>query len=198
MSGVIVLGGSFDPPHRGHCELVEYAKAHAAEVWVVPCGDRTDKHVLSPALLRLELARVAFPDCTILDIEVQHGPMIPTYFLMKQLEEHDSRVQFLLATDLLPTLKDWEEPERLVSEVNFIVAPRPGATVAPDVLAEFRQRRNFSFIDSQLETTQVSSTWVRNTVRRLGNPEAIRAGLDGLVPAAVAELIISHRLYTED
>ncbi len=51
---------------------------------------------------------------------------IPTYFLMKKFEEihPDLEFHFVMGSDLIPTLHLWHEPERLVSEIKFILYNR--------------------------------------------------------------------------
>ena len=47
------------------------------------------------------------------DIEVENGSSIPTYFMMKKLEEkhkdENMEFYFLAGTDLIPGLVKWEE-----------------------------------------------------------------------------------------
>ena len=63
------------------------------------------------------------------DIEVVHGPIIPTYFLMKQLEAKygdQYEFYFILGSDLIPGLITWDEGQKLIDEVKFIVFERKG------------------------------------------------------------------------
>jgi len=43
---VVVYGGSFDPVHKGHENIVKslLEKRLAKEVWIVPCAKRADKN----------------------------------------------------------------------------------------------------------------------------------------------------------
>ena len=68
------------------------------------------------------------------DIEIQNGPMIPTYFLLKKLEAEFSRdsenrkrkFYFMMGSDLIPTLLKWDNGQELVDEMNFLVFERKG------------------------------------------------------------------------
>src|SRR5690606_34942815 len=59
---LIIFGGSFDPPHRGHVELPQLvrAKLHADTVVYVPVGIPPHKdHALTPAADRLAMLQLA-------------------------------------------------------------------------------------------------------------------------------------------
>ena len=61
------------------------------------------------------------------DIEIKNKQTIPTYFLMKKFEElygADYEFHFVMGSDLIPTLHLWHEPEKLVSDINFILYNR--------------------------------------------------------------------------
>lgn len=52
---IAVYGGSFNPPTKSHYEimrmLIEEIKIKdesVDEVWMIPCGDRTDKKLATP------------------------------------------------------------------------------------------------------------------------------------------------------
>ena len=58
-----IFGGAFDPPHLGHVALLGGARAALGldEIVVVVSADPGHKEVETPAPMRLELARAAFP-----------------------------------------------------------------------------------------------------------------------------------------
>ena len=60
------------------------------------------------------------------EIEIVNGGTIPTYRLMKRLEEEnkDSEFHFVMGSDLIPTLKLWHDPVELVTEVKFVIYNR--------------------------------------------------------------------------
>ena len=56
-------------------------------------------------------------------IEIDHGEMIPTYHLMKRLEDEHPDVEFyfVAGSDLFPSLHLWENGELLKKEINFLI-----------------------------------------------------------------------------
>lgn len=57
---VAIYGGSFNPPTMSHYQImqmiIEEIKINGesiSEVWMIPCGDRTDKKISTPGEKRL-------------------------------------------------------------------------------------------------------------------------------------------------
>lgn len=101
---------------------------------MVPCGVRPDKELKAAPKQRLEMVQRAvddyFPEgypIKVDDIEVKNGPSIPTYFLMKELEGlYDHTFYFMMGSDLIPGLINWDEGQKMVDEINYIVFERKG------------------------------------------------------------------------
>lgn len=54
---VALYGGSFDPPHKGHKDVIEdiMTMEFVHELWIMPCGDRNDKSLLLSYQERLNM-----------------------------------------------------------------------------------------------------------------------------------------------
>jgi nicotinate-nucleotide adenylyltransferase len=86
--------------------------------------------------------------------------------------ESEYDMTLIIGSDNLAVMHDWHRWQDLENLVDFFILPRAGTT---DLL--------FSMPD-------VSSTQVRETLA-VGNP------VDDLVPPAVLDYILAHRLYAE-
>ena len=129
---VAIFGGSFDPPTIAHmqiaCEIYNNFE-HIDQVWIVPCGDgRCDIKLRTPANHRLNMLHLIKDDLIahnvpifIDETEINRGEYIPTYYLLKELEEthKDMEFVFCIGTDLLEGLKTWDECDKLVEEFEF-------------------------------------------------------------------------------
>jgi nicotinic acid mononucleotide adenylyltransferase len=62
VKNIALYGGSFDPPHKSHIQLIRNLEKlpYLDEVWLLPCGDRTDKRLLLSKDARFNLMRKIF------------------------------------------------------------------------------------------------------------------------------------------
>ena len=98
------------------------------EVWIVPCGNRPlDKPNSSSPNMRLEMTRLAikdffppgFPikiDTTEIENENEDLDAIPTYYLLEKFKKEHPKTEFLFVggTDLVESIKTWEEGDKLL------------------------------------------------------------------------------------
>ena len=105
------------------------------------------------------------------DIEVKNGSTIPTYFLMKRLETEypDYSFYFIIGSDLIPTLRLWDEGDKLLEEIKFIVYNRVGYEVEiyinnPESQVSMPKQYLYSNTYKDL-FGEVSSTLVRNRIK---------------------------------
>lgn len=127
-----ILGGSFDPPTLAHALMAaELLNKHIVDkVVFVPCGARDDK-VLTSGEHRLKMLKLmidhVFPPTNsieINDIEIKNGRMIPTYHMLKKISKEYENIEFVIGSDLVETLSDWDEGEKLRNEMHFIILNR--------------------------------------------------------------------------
>lgn len=176
-----LYGGAFDPPHNGHVALAAGAKQAFAMPRLVVLVSESPGHKTthSPAGVRLELARAAFPDD-----DVRLDPYPRTIELLRA--EHFEEPLFVLGADEFGDFLSWREPHEILELAELAVGTRPGfprERLEP-VLAQLGRPERVHFFES--EPNAASSTAVRE-----GEPA------EGLVPPAVAALIRQHHLYTE-
>ena len=193
-----ILGGTFDPPHIGHLWLAVLAADQLSldRVLFMPASQPPHKRnrrtsSITDRLLMTRLAIAGNPALELSTIEVNRpGPS----FTIDSIEElltayRGARLFLLMAGDSLAKIDAWREPDRLLSLVEWAVAPRPGS-VAPDATA-LGQRfgpaaRRIHLLDGP--ALDVSATDIRH---RVAAGRTIRY----LVPQAVEEMILDRGLY---
>ena len=177
-----LLGGTFNPPHNGHVALARAAEEQFGDEVVVLVASRPGhKEVQLDAETRLELTRAAFPDH-----EVELDPHERTVDMLKAGRWQDPL--FLIGADEFSDFLTWKEPEAVIALARLAVATRPGYPHdrLERVLEGLSRPERVQFF--AIEPLPISSRDLRERVAR-GEP------IDRLVPPAVAELIVSHRLY---
>lgn len=174
-----VYGGAFDPPHRGHVQLARRAKEELgiSRLLVLVSSRPGHKEVSTPAEVRLELARAAFPDD---DVELDdHARTIDL------LRDHpDWRdAWFVLGADEFCDFPAWKEPDEVLERVRLAVGTRPGFARErlESVLSRLAQPERVRLFE--MPPVPVASRELRQA---MAEPD---------VPSAVAEIIRARGLY---
>jgi nicotinate-nucleotide adenylyltransferase len=170
-----LFGGAFDPPHNGHVALLRGAREQLGvdDVLVVVAAFPGHKDVETPATVRFELARAAFPAEPVL---LDDHPR--TIDMLREHPEWEGAA-FLLGADEYASFASWKEPDEVLRLVRVAVGTRPGFTPP-------RTDDRVTFFE--IEPVPVSSSEVRE---RLDRGEDVSE----LVPEAVWELIERGALY---
>ncbi len=185
-SRLLVMGGTFDPPHIGHLVLAECARWQfgCEQVRFIPAGEpylkRAAGREVTPAGLRLEMTRLATagnPAFVVDDREVRRpGPTYTVETLEELAREEAGELVLVLGSDAAAGFGSWREPGRIRELARVVVAAK-GSTPVPAGFEAVRMPR-----------LEVSSTLIRERVRA-GEP------IRYLVPAAVEAFIFERGLY---
>lgn len=102
-------------------------------------------------------------------IEVDHGDSIPTYPLIKQLEQQypSNDFYFIIGSDLLPGLAQWDDGDKFIDEIGFVLFERKGheEKMDPDGEIKFTMPKKIEIIDkSRTQVGQISSTEIRQRI----------------------------------
>lgn len=209
---VLMYGGTFDPVHHGHLrsalELTQVLPV--SRVHLVPC--QLPPHRQQPAarpeqrLAMLRLAVEAEPLLVADDRElVRPGPSwsIDTLIELRQEYGDNQPLAMVLGWDAFLGLPSWSRKEQLLEQAHLVVMARPGQDAPPsqellDLLAQhevrageaLNQRPAGRILRVALPSRmQVSATYVRRLL-------AMQASVRYLLPDAVVDYLLKHRLYT--
>lgn len=185
-----VLGGSFDPVHRGHVAMARFVlvRGLAKEVLVVPAARSPFKgKSVATDGQRLAMARLAFADCpacVVDDLEIRRGE--PSYMIdtLEEIQQRDPdrHLRLLVGGDNLAGFFSWRRAADILALAQVVVLGRQGYDLAAQAGHED------SFLLQPEFDRQVSSTTVR-AMLAAGEPVA------GLLPEAVARFIQKNGLY---
>lgn len=190
MRTVALFGGSFNPPHVGHVQVVAWllSTRRADEVWLLPTAHHPFGKELAPFADRVAMARAALSvfagtDRIVRVEEIEAELPAPSYTIhtVEALQARHAGVRFALVvgTDVLRDGPKWKDFDRLRTLVELLVVRRAGVVGSePDP-------------DPEHPTPlfpEVSSTGIR---ARISRGEDVAA----LVPAAVLDHLRSAALY---
>jgi len=218
---IALFGGTFDPPHCGHLAIARAAVARLSldQVLVAPVGTQPLKGGSAQSSFedRLAMVRLAVhgvPGLTASSVDAPLPGGQPNYTfdtlqrLRQQLQPEDKLFR-LLGADSFLTLRWWHRCSELLFLCDFIVAGRPGFSLAqingalPDGVLNTREHREdgvtrFSlsgpsgqsavlFVLPDLDQ-DISATEIRAALAEGTEPQTV-------LPPAVAEFIRAHGLY---
>ena len=209
-----LLGGTFDPIHRGHLQLAEVALRVAGleQVYLVTSvrpphkTRRTEANFLDRHAM---VALAAMDHPRLVPSSLEHGREGKSYSVdtIQQLKQRlggASEVFFILGIDTFLDIPSWKDFERLPRLCRFLVFARPGFDESqltlriPDALLRsvcLIDDRNPISLDSHCRSylyrefsNPVSSSEVRERIRR-------GQAVTEMLPPAVLEYIGKNRLY---
>lgn len=168
---VAIFGGSFDPPHKGHQQIVDNAikNLDIDKLLVVPAYLNPFKNSsLASALKRLDWCRTLFfstPKVTVEDYEIVQGQSTTTSQTVKHFSMAYTVKYLIIGADNLSTLSQWHEFEALNAQITWVIVTREGYDLVVDELREWtlltlnaamsstkiREEKDVSHVDTKIE-----------------------------------------------
>lgn len=201
---IAIVGGTFDPFHRGHVEPVLAAREQMQwdRVLYMPAYRQPFKADREHASGHHRFAMTALETYDregmyVSDLELERGRISYSVDTLEQLRESDPGAIFdwVIGDDNVAALLEWKSIGRILELANFVVLKRKSVTTVPDVLqdrlADPREAKaHGSIVFVRNDTVPVSSTDVRRRVCA-GEP------ITELVGERVSRYIQRHGLYRE-
>ncbi len=187
MSETIALfGGTFDPVHRGHLDLVALARRTVGldRVVFIPCARspfKSDTPVAAGEqrceMLRLALAENDWADwAEVSRFEIDRDP--PSWSWRSAAHFRDAfpgaELCWILGADQWQRIECWAEPEKLRAWLRFLVVTRRGGKAHPRP----GWRADFLEFEHPASSTAIREghgepSWLPNSVRRYGEEHGL-------------------------
>jgi len=193
-----VLGGTFDPIHRGHIAAAHSAMECAAldRLLLVPSGRPPHRHgAVANAEQRLEMSRLAITGDSrfaVSDVETRRDGLSYTADTLEELKrEHPADDLYLvLGWDAARLFATWHQPEKVRRLASIVVVTRPGSAT-PDAAALLAAGLDpANTVLCARPTPDISGSALRRAIAA-GEPVGDR------LPEAVEKYIARNRLYQE-
>lgn len=145
---VVLFGGSFNPPHVGHVEMVRRLARRKTvdQVWVLPVAHHRFRKQLLPFSLRLKLCRQVFlsvsPKVRVKDWERRVRGGGKTLVLIRHLQRkfpHD-RFSLALGADAYRQRASWYRFAEIRKRVPLIIFPRGPRSPIPNIASRTLRR----------------------------------------------------------
>jgi nicotinate-nucleotide adenylyltransferase len=206
-----ILGGTFDPIHRGHLDIAEAAQTalELTRMFVIPSN--VPPHRPQPQassfhrFAMVALAVAGRPGWRASDLELRGQPPSFTIATLQQFHARGytpGELFFVLGADAFADIESWKSYPSILACAHFVVVSRPGFSVRslPVQMPQLARQMTSpaagpDSLDTPIiilldaETADVSSTDIRD-MRASGESIA------GLVDIGVQQHIEQHGLYT--
>lgn len=196
MKRMMLYFGSFNPVHRGHIALAEYAveRGLCDEIALVvsPQNPLKDADVQAPEIARFEMAELA---CAASRYPERIKPSVVEFLLEKPSytvrtlrylsENYGSEMRFsiLMGSDLVPQLSLWRDYEEILGRYPVFVYPRPG-------YGERLYADRITYLEDA-PAMEISSTRIREALER-------GEAADAWLHPDVGRYIRSHGLWSPE
>lgn len=195
-----LFGGTFDPVHNGHTQLVCELRNRGVidQAIFMPAGippHKRSRPVSSGEhrMAMLDLALAEMPFAAASDFELTREGVSYTILTARHFAaKYGGNLRLLIGADSLCELHTWRQSRELVAEFAFVVYRRPGYQLpsAVDLRARFGEPGP-ELLDAVVDAPEfaISSTELRQAMKE-------EKDCDGLLSPAVLRYIHRHRLYT--
>ncbi len=200
MKKIGILGGSFNPIHKGHIDLAMYAlnTFKFDEVMLIPA--KIPPHKSADNLVseshRLKMCQLATENLPIKvsDIELKMEGASYSYRTLEKLKlEHpDWDLWLICGTDMFMSLLNWRYPERIFKSASIAGVRRQGDEFDDyDDMSKMKSKleENGAKVEiGQADILEISSTYIRECVKNY-------IPLENYVDKNVIDYIYKNKLY---
>ena len=164
-----LFGGSFDPPHKGHQEIVEsLLKLEKIDsVLIVPTYKNPFKdsfHATPKQRLKWCQTLFSSPNIVVSDYEILQQRPVYTIETYNALSKIYNIKAIVIGADNLKSITKWRDFEKLNSKIEWIIATRPNEELDTSALqnytllplnidissSEIREGKKLEFVDSSI------------------------------------------------
>jgi nicotinate-nucleotide adenylyltransferase len=196
-----ILGGTFNPPHRGHVELARHALAELSLERVLLMPVHTPPHKPGGEdpgpEHRLEMCRLAVaeePGLSACALELQRAGPSYTADTLTEIHQRDPEAEltFIVGADTARTLPSWREPQAVLELAEIAVAGRAGTDRA-EVIRALEAAVAGSPVSPRVRFLEMAPVEASSSAAR--ELIAAGAGAAGMLGDEVAAYVAAHGLY---
>lgn len=194
---LLVYGGSFDPPHMGHMNLLQSAIATVKpnKTLVVPSGVAPHKiSSQTPGEVRLEMCRCFLTlggNIYLSDIELRRSGKSYTIDTIGELEIifPNAQIYLCVGSDMFLNFESWQRWETLLNKAVLVIGARQ-EDIAPDMqkTAERLQHKGGRLMFVHGKALPMASADIRKAVKK-------GKDVSEYVPKEALSVIKEHGLY---
>jgi nicotinate-nucleotide adenylyltransferase len=199
MKRIGILGGTFNPVHKGHLALAAAARADYAldKILLMPSGTppHKPKEVIDKEhryqMAKLAIRGLEFHSISRLELDRPgYSYAVDTFKTLKKKFGNKTKLFYIMGLDSINEILSWKKPLELFKLCEFIVGTRPGTRIRT-----FKRLVKFPPLEKEVDKIHllelkedISSSVIRKKIKE-GKP------VDKLVPRPVLDYIKRKGLY---
>lgn len=181
-----IFGGAFDPPHLGHGAAARRCADKVDKLIIVPAGNTPAKSPAASGEHRINMCRLAFPECRILELEAMSEGLSYTADTLRYLKDLYPGVSLcvFIGSDKLPGLDMWHDSAYIRQNADIIPFERNedvdiSSSQLRDMLKNRQGREYLSdgvysyIIANRLYSAQPDFRWLREKVYARLKPKRV-------------------------
>ena len=168
-----ILGGTFDPPHKGHLAISKIAlkKLKLDKVyWIItkknPFKQKT-YYTLKERLKKIKkiLKKIEKIEVLYLDKKLNSSRSIDIIKFIRS-KKKPKNLYFLIGSDILTDFHNWKSWKKIVKFVKLIVFSRKGydKKISKTIVVNYINKKNIIFINNK--PIKISSTLLRKKMKK--------------------------------
>ena len=206
MKTVGILGGTFDPIHKGHLHIAEQvlSRLNLDELHFLPCASPVHRNLPQAASCdRLQMIKLAISGCAEFRLnttELDRGGqsyMIDTLRQIHEQGEFDS-IFLVIGVDAFNGFQNWKSPNEILQLVNLVICARPGfklnwsnySAQRVESVEALKRKINGGILALEIDENPCSSSLLKRQLQ-----SSARAQATDCLPESVLNFIVSNHLY---
>jgi len=201
-----ILGGTFDPVHKGHLQIAEQVLSLLGldELHFLPCANPVHRDLPQASNAdRLQMIKLAIADCTrfrLNTLELERGGQSYMIDSLRQIcnQGQFDRVYLVLGVDAFNDFQGWKSPDEILQLVHLLVCRRPGfdlnwsnyAKYRVDSVRALKDRKHGGILALDIDESPCSSSCIKQQLQN-----SVSAQTLDCLPEAVQQFIMSNHLY---
>ena len=136
---LFIFGGSFDPPHRGHLEIIKYCSKHSDKSLLIPAANSPlkNKPPVAEGYHRIKMLKLMIQDIDspieVDEWEINQSGSCYTFETIQYLIKKypDSNFSMVMGADQLIKFHRWKNYEGIMSSVQILGFNRDSCDFTP-------------------------------------------------------------------
>jgi len=201
-----ILGGTFDPIHKGHLQIAEQVLSQLGldELHFMPCANPVHRDMPqannAERLQMIELAIAGHPEFRLNTLELDRGGQSYMIDSLRQICDQDQfdRIYLVLGADAFNIFHGWKSPHEILALVNLVVCRRPGIELnwtnysnrRVDSVQALKCKMHGAILALDIDENTCSSSRIKQQLQNGASAQTLNC-----LSEAIQQFIMSNHLY---